>query len=494
MSIENLAARLDALDGQGAFVTEAEDGVTASNLDAGVAREIMQLTQTVGWVARAFDGAGSEWDAGNLEEAFEPFRVTIDKPQGTNGALRLLTNVGFAAWLEREDRRTHWEVARLSATIEASGVVFTPWYGPTTGVGVTAPFRSPRTLVREFSGQREVPAGLERWLLRGDVDLPLADASVAVWANAAIRKLILALPDEFDAQTRVLRFKGPPRLDLTMPDAADDAVHMLKADGWSALQRAAQWVFEIDREAEMRHILLATELARCGSGGDVALTYLRANLLDAHDAARTAYQAQLAGISSDALKTLSELRKSVTDETAKVADATRQIITAVAGALAVGVGLIAARLTTTTSPLVIILVMLIAGAYVAITIVSGVLFTLLQRRVRTEWQPRLYRFLSKQDYMALVGRPARMAERALWLSSFIGGGAVILMAIVLWSITPADTSTSLAAKQTNNTSKANLVTPIEIITNKTPANAEVKSIHAVSVSKEINVEPSDRSR
>ena len=459
MSIENLAARLDALDGQEAFVTEGEGSVTVSNLDVASAREILRLVEAVGWIAHAYDGADTEWAAGHLDEAFEPFRIVLDKPQVANGALRLLTNTGFATWLEREDARTHWEVARLPVPIVADGVSFTPWEHAPAALEGRTPLGSPRTLVREFAGQREVPVGLAQWLLREDVELPLSDPTVLVWANASVRKLILALPDEFDAETRTLRFKGPPRLDLKMPNSDDDVVGIMGDLGWSALQRAVRWVFEIERETEMRHILLATEIARCGGSGEVALTYLGANLSDAHEAARTAYQVQLAGMSSDALKTLSELRKSVTDETAKVADATRQIITAVAGALAIGAGLIAARLTATTSPLVVMLVMIVAGAYVTITILSGVLFTLLQRRVRTEWQPRLYRFLSKQDYATLVGGPARTAENALWLSSLIGGGAVILMAIVLWNVEVPPATEGGSTEQENGSLADQLPSP-----------------------------------
>jgi hypothetical protein len=211
----------------------------------------------------------------------------------------------------------------------------------------------------------------------------------------------------------------------------------MELSGIKKLQSAVAWVFEVERESEMRHILLATELARCGGTGEEAPQFLRDNLGAALDGAKTAYQVQLAGMSSDALKTLAELRKSVTDETAKVSDATRQIITAVASALAVGAGLIAARLTTTASPLLIVLVMVMAGAYVAITILSGVMFTLLQRKVRMEWQPRLYRFLSQPDYDALVGRPARTAEKALWWSSGLGALAIFAMAIALFLIPAA---------------------------------------------------------
>jgi hypothetical protein len=68
---------------------------------------------------------------------------------------------------------------------------------------------------------------------------------------------------------------------------------------------------------------------------------------------------------------------------------------------------------------------------VAITILSGVLFSLLQRSVRKAWQPRLYRFLTEADYKSLVGRPAMTAEIALWDCSALG---VVASSSWLWRL------------------------------------------------------------
>jgi len=437
LSVENLAARLDALDTDGAFVSESEAAVSISNLEAEVAREVLGQANALGWAARAFDGAGTEWALENLDEDFAPFRVDVDKPPPAAGVLRLLTNVGFAAWLEREDAGPQWQVARLTRDLVTIGACFTPWDEAAPQVSADVPVRSPRTIVREFSGQRAVPVSLDRWLLRHSEDFKFDDPSVVVWAEWASRMLLLSLPDEYDSDQRILRFKGPPRLELSYSAPGTSVAATLGESGFHALQAAVAWVFEAERESEMRHILLATELARCGGTGDEGPQFLRDNIDAALEGAKTAYQVQLAGMSSDALKTLAELRKSVTDETAKVADATRQIITAVASALAVGAGLIAARLTTTASPLLILLVMVMAGTYVVITILSGVMFTLLQRKVRKEWQPRLYRFLSNSDYDALVGRPARAAETALWWSSALGAIAIAVMALAIFLVRPS---------------------------------------------------------
>ncbi|MFT4053853.1 MAG: hypothetical protein QM681_05060 [Novosphingobium sp.] len=437
MSVESLAARLDALDADGAFVSEGEAIVSISNLEVAVVREVAALAVALGWGAVAFDGAGTEWALEDLDEPFAPFRVDLEKPHGPAGVLRLLTNVGFASWLERDAPSTHWQIAQLTTEIVAVGACFTPWGDEITELAPDLVLRGPRTLVREFSGQRAVPASLARWLLL-DVDtLSLDDAAAWVWAERASRMLLLSLPDEFDVDRGSLRFKGPPRLELSYPAMGAPVATVLGLPGIKDLQAALAWVFEVERESEMRHILLATELARCGGTGEEAPEFLRDYLGAALEGAKIAYQVQLAGMSSDALKTLAELRKSVTDETAKVSDATRQIITAVASALAVGAGLIGARMTTNASPLLIILVMVMAGAYVAITILSGVMFTLLQRKVRKEWQPRLYRFLSQPDYEALVARPARTAEKALWWSSILGALAIIVMAFAIFLIPPA---------------------------------------------------------
>lgn len=437
LSVESLAARLDALDADGAFVSESEAIVSISNLSAAIAREIGALALTLGWGTVAFDGAGNDWTVEDLDEPFAPFRVDLEKPLGPAGVLRLLTNVGFASWLGRDVSIVHWQVAQLTTEIVAVGACFTPWRNEITELSPGLALRCPRTLVREFAGQRAVPASIARWLLR-DVDtLSLHDPAARVWAEHASRMLLLSLPDEFDVDRGSLRFRGPPRLELSYPAMGEPITTILGLPGIKDLQAALAWVFEIERESEMRHILLATELARCGGTGEEAPEFLRDYLGAALEGAKTAYQLQLAGMSSDALKTLVELRKSVTDETAKVSDATRQIITAVASALAVGAGLIAARMTTNASPLLIILVMVMAGSYVAITILSGVMFTFLQRKVRKEWQPRLYRFLSQPDYEALVASPARTAEKALWYSSILGALAIIVMAIAIFLIPPA---------------------------------------------------------
>ena len=434
LSVASLAQQLDALDLGAAFVTEGEDVVTVSNVPTVDALDLGRRCRDIGWVVRVEDREENAWPLDDLDDEYAPFTVVINKPVGPAGVLRLLTNVGLAEWLERDDGRRIWQVARLETAFRTYAVTFAPWdaVGPPPYAGNES--RSARRLVREVAGIRAVPESVNRWLLADKNVFPGDAAAARTWGEIAARRLMLVLPNEVDGEQHLLRFKGPPRLDLRLAVPGLDVLPVLTLDGFLALQKAVDWVFELEREAEMRHILLAAEFARSGGSGDAAPEFVRDNVADALAGAKTAYQVQLSGISSDALKTLSELRKSVSDDTAKVAEGTRQIITAVAGALAIGVGLVAARLSGTVDPTLIKIILLLAATYVAITILSGVSFTFLQRKVRKAWQPRLYRFLTSTDYDALVGGPARTAERALWGASVLGLVAIALMVVGFFNI------------------------------------------------------------
>ena len=187
----------------------------------------------------------------------------------------------------------------------------------------------------------------------------------------------------------------------------------------------------------MRHILLANELARSGSApaaGSVA-QFLNAHLADAWESAQIAYQMALADTSRDTLKVLGDLRKAISDETAKLSDQARQLATSVAGALATGLGLVAARIAVKASPGVVAAIMVVVAIYVAAVIISGWQFIVLQRNLRQAWQPRLYRFLPDGEYKRMVTDPAQRAERAFSYTAWLGGFAVLLLTMVcVWPL------------------------------------------------------------
>ena len=461
MSVPDLATKLDTLDAAGSFVTEAESVITVSDVPLSETREVARHCDGLGWKVTFQDKRENKWSSDELAEEYAPFTIIIQKPDAPADVLRLVSNAGLLDWLSRADDRRVWQIGSLQTAFRTFAIAFEPWDSRSLEPHQHVETRAARRLVREATVIRQVPESINRWLLSEPEDFPTDDGAAATWANLAAFKLTLVLPTELDGERQILRFNGPPRLDLKVPSELSEILANLSMEGFLSLQAAVDWVFEIEREAEMRHILLATELARSRGSEDVTETFLKENIADALAGAKTAYQMQLAGMSGDALKALSELRKAISEDTAKTADGTRQIITAVAGALAVGVGMIAARLSGTVNPDLLKIVLGLAATYVAITILSGALLTRLQRKTRKAWQPRLYRFLPTSDYDALVSNPAKTAERTLLGASVLGVVAIILMLYAMSWVVKENVEADQNQREVEQVPAAAAATPVE---------------------------------
>ena len=428
-SLRTLASELDNLVSAGSFVYETIDGIIISELSASMAREVVQGFANVSWHSVIFDNAGTEAEFEDINDDFGPYRVTADKPSQRAGAILLLTASGFRDWLVSQAEAIVVSVVGLDEVIATEGTKFIPAEMDAAGVVNVEPMRSPRTLVREYDGKRVVPQSIGRWLLL-DPETWHESIRFQQWAEQAIRAILISLANEIDPNESELVYKGPPRLGLPMPAANADLLVELGRQGFADLQATGRWVFELEREVEMRHSLFSVELARTGGNQTDAIICAKENIGMALDSAKIAYQMSLAKVSAENLKALADLRKAVTDETGKITDATRQVVTAVASALAIGIGLIAARVAANAPPILIVAVMAIVCAYIFVVIYSGQNFVALQRELRDLWRNQIYRFLSEKDYSKLVVQPSRKAEKILGVVSWVGGVAVTIIFLI----------------------------------------------------------------
>jgi hypothetical protein len=415
------------------FVSEAAGSISASELNLISAKRLADRIRNIGWKASAFDGAGTEWPIDNLPENFAPFILSIVKPEFET--LAILTNVGFASFLAKGDSALVWRVARLETPLATKGRLFLNWRATTTFTP-DEKTKSPRLLVREYTETRLVPDDIRPWILKNINYLFESDTS-KIWARSAIAATLCALADEIDTSVGQLKFKGPPRLALTLPQPNVDLYEQIHDEKFQSLQLAVGWVYENEREAEIRHIMFASELARSGGGELDAIKRIQNDCEGALEGAKIAYQMSISELGKDTLKALSDLKKAISEDVVKVADSTRQTITAVATALALGLGLIAARIATSAAPWLLTGIMSIVALYVAIIIYSGYDFINLQRKLRTDWQPRLYRFLPETEYKKMVADPARHAENTFFWCARIGSIIVLLLLgalIVLWLV------------------------------------------------------------
>ncbi|MFS1286858.1 hypothetical protein ACLRDI_04005 [Pseudomonas piscis] len=439
---QSLANLLNDLSRKGqVLITEGNATLLVSDLTAEAARSIVQAASAAAWPITVFDSADGETEVEEGDEAFGPFRAELMKPlpegHDQTEALYVATEVGFRAFLDNGHSASRWCVLGLLKPFNTRARAYSDW-------GIEEPYvesqatKSPRLLVKESADVRTVPEDVRHWLLAEGHVLNEADPLHLVWASKAVDALSRCFANEIDAAGSKLSFKGPPKLNLTLAEAVNSAAQITMND-FKVVQDAAIWVFDNAREAEVKHILLSAEIARSGRADGEVFLYFRENLTAALDCAKIAYQMAVSEITKDTLKSLGDLRKAVTEETSKATEATRQAIAAISTALTVGLGSIVARLTLQINQYLILFVMAVAFGYTTLNVMSGRKFINIQRQLRQDWQPKLYRFLSEAEYNKMVGNPIEQAERFFYRVSCKGltmlGGAALGIAVFAFAYT-----------------------------------------------------------
>lgn len=452
MSHQKLVSLLNGLSRNGqALITEGNTTLIVSDLAADAARSIAQAASAAAWAITLFDSAGGETEVEDGDEAFGPFRAELVKPlpqeHDQTATLYVVTEAGFRAFLDNGHPASRWYVLGLLKPFNTRARAYSDW-GLDENYVESQATKSPRLLVKESADIRSVPEDVRHWLLAEGHELDEADLLHIVWATNAFDALSRCFANEIDTTGGKLSFKGPPKLNLTLPEA-DDGVKQITLVDFKVVQDAAVWVFDNAREAEVKHILLSAEIARSGRADGEALQYFRENLAAALDCAKIAYQMAISEITKDTLKSLGDLRKAVTEETSKATEATRQAIAAISTALTVGLGLIVARLMLQINPYLISLVMAVAFGYTTLNVMSGRKFINIQRQLRQDWQSKLYRFLSAAEYKKMVADPIEQAESFFYTVSCKGltmlGAAALGIAVFAFVYTiPTTPSTAPA--------------------------------------------------
>src|SRR5690606_11796752 len=126
-----------------------------------------------------------------------------------------------------------------------------------------------------FGNVRRVPEDVRPWLVPELSLDEFQEPVTQIWVAAATSALTSVLPDELSAATGKLEFRGPPRLLLP---AVDPSNYPLDAATFNTLLKVCTWIFEQPREAEMRHILVGSELARSAPPTEDTSAFLRLHL------------------------------------------------------------------------------------------------------------------------------------------------------------------------------------------------------------------------
>jgi hypothetical protein len=417
-----LALAVEALTAGGqAVATETDREFAVANLRAADARALAEAVSVLGWEMSVEDATPEVIAADLISDAYEPYRLTVTKPSLMPGVTSAVARSGIDRWLSDADRTPVLWVASLEEAFETLAGRLAPWGDPAAYTPrVTG--CDPRKVVRDLTRDRRLAGSLDPWALHDvDAHLPWGHWAFRHWARLGSGMLLRALGDEVEEDGRLL-FRGPPVVRLSIEADVETA---LGEDGIRALQSAAAWVFESQSEMRPRHDLFAPEIARTALDSSAAGDVLRRVAVPALEGARIARAFGLSEQSRDSLKAMTDLRKSISEEIAKLSDTTRQIAAAVAAALFAGIGLIAARLVIDNPALVVRQAAAVIGVvlflYVAAVIASGWQYVQLQRRLRSEWHAKIYRFILESDYQSMVVKPAASAELGFFLAAWIGG-------------------------------------------------------------------------
>ena len=126
----------------------------------------------------------------------------------------------------------------------------------------------------------------------------------------------------------------------------------------------------------------------------------------------------------------------LTEEINKTADTARQLATAVAGAVFLGLGVVAARVTSSAPPTILIALSLVLGAYVGAIIYTSAHYMGLQEDLRSDWKQRFFSFLGTEDYRKLVTDPLAAAKKGFvivsWIASAISSRRSGVRRAFLW--------------------------------------------------------------
>jgi hypothetical protein len=326
------------------------------------------------------------------------------------GWTRALKDMQFAA-----SRRAVWIAADFPAFASYTLYV-SPWGGPKNyAPPQLQTLERPRRLVRDQSYEK-TPEDLALWLLTE----PATDSPVSkIWKTTAMRALIYAIPSEVRKVEGDLHivFKGP-RSTPILVENEDDVDTSL----FDLISKTAQWLYSPGRDSEVKFTFLNYHLSLDWSEGTSWPRGLAKVLESSLASARDAYAYHLHGQAADSLKTMSDLRRSLQDDVAKVQQATRELLTALWRDFAVAGVVLALRSPSAKD-------VLSSGALQAVTLGAALLLTLsllvtfgtalrfnsLAKQSRDEWRKKIYAFVPEDDWKRLVEKPLGAGRTVFWV-------------------------------------------------------------------------------
>jgi len=269
----------------------------------------------------------------------------------------------------------------------------------------------PRRFVKDLIGGK-VPTTIGHFLLAGAA--PDHSEVFETWKAVAAKEMLRSLVDEIwqEAGIEMVQLSGPRRRRIV--SGLNGSVN---ADVFEPATEAARWVYASGREIETRHTLLTYELARDWPDEIEFANGFATRAPRALDAAKISFQSYIREISKDTLKSLSDLRKTLSEEVAKVSAQTRDLLSTMWRDFVVAVTAVIGRIALLLADKpaadsifargMLWATALFIGSSLSLTIYSNWRFMKVAETNRTAWRTKLYGFLPTSDLEGLWDNPIK---------------------------------------------------------------------------------------
>jgi hypothetical protein len=355
---------------------------------------------------------GGDLVRGDVFDATREVVVTLGKP-AADGCAFFIFQSGIPHYLTQRTVLPRLAIVDFDSTqaFRARGLEVALWdlAQPVPPPEFSAGPVDPTSYVRDFVPDREVVTDLNPWVL---VTAPaVSSPAYQAWEAVAARRLLGGLVSRAwleDGQVWLQAAATPPIYRIKADDHALPSAR-------SQLTEAASWVFLSGTDIEARHLLFSGELARASRPQqDLATT-----LNQALEAAKAAYEAHVQSSSRETLKALADLRKTVVDETQKVAQRAQDLAATLWRDLAISAAPFILKIlgdaTKTPDPIISSAFYFAAAGFIGLSFglqwrINGAFFQS-QAASRRSWMQSLYSYISVREREEIAETPIDQAMK-----------------------------------------------------------------------------------
>lgn len=304
---------------------------------------------------------------------------------------------------------------------------FCKWVeNPASEHNCSEPLSDPRNYSRDFTGQAYLPKDIRPWLIRTK---PEEESSTFIaWQKLAARKLMAVIANQItiDDGRLMYSFNGPPIRKFHIQDE-----HLIPLI--DRLSESAQWIFLDAKDSEVRHLFVSNEWGRSLNIDDLGV--------EATESAKRTYEAYAKTSGKETLKALTELRKSVLEESQKIAERAHNLARALWKDLAIAsspfVLKVFSQADKTQNDLVAAIFSFIAATFLLFAFVSQIVLNLRffnsQKSARKTWNRPLLEVLSNEELRKFSEEPIEDGIKdykfMAWVVGFI---YTALIVVLIW--------------------------------------------------------------